>query len=103
MWKLFKVNNIGKEMSSMTSLCCFYREVWKDFAHSLGVSIVDFEQMSCFITVSVESKIIFSLKVFEKLLRKNQLYMPGLPPQKLVNQVWGGKEPNKKIHTQSHQ
>ena len=69
----------------------------------MGVSIVDFEQMSRFITISVESKIVFSLKAFEKLLRKNQLYMPALPPQKLVNQVWGGKEPYKKIHTQSHQ
>ena len=67
---MFKVNNIGKETSSVTSLCCFYREVGKDFAHCLGVSIVDFEKMGCFITISVESKITFSLNVFEKLFRK---------------------------------
>ena len=44
-WKLFKVNNKDTRTTSMTSFWCLYRQLWKDFTYSSGVSIVDFEQV----------------------------------------------------------
>ena len=45
-WNPFKVNNKNTRTTAVTSFWCCYCQLWTDFTHCSGVSIVDFEQIN---------------------------------------------------------
>ena len=44
-WKMFKVNNKDTRTILLASLRCLYCQLWTNFMHSTGVSVVDFGQL----------------------------------------------------------
>ena len=64
---LFKVNNKDTSMTSLTLPWCPYCELWTDFTHCSGFSIVHFKQLNPSLDKTLNQLITYSLRVVRKL------------------------------------
>ena len=68
MWSLFIVDNKDTKTTSLTSFWCLYCQLWNDFTHCSGASIVELEQVNvCGVTLTVTA-----LHFFFELKNQNQ-------------------------------